>query len=106
MRSRRLLVSLSALEAYGTCTLEQDGCTTCGDIAIPVRVIQVEANNAVVEDRLGQQTEVAIDFIDNVQPDDVLLVHMGIALSKIDTSDHQQLKPVLAGGDQTHEIRR
>lgn len=97
------------LEAYGTCTLEQDGCTTCGDIAIPVRVVQVEANNAVVEDRLGQQTEVATDFVDNVQLDDVLLVHMGIALSKItpsqitpsnvDTSEHQPPEPILTGGD-------
>ncbi|MEM7734398.1 MAG: HypC/HybG/HupF family hydrogenase formation chaperone [Deinococcota bacterium] len=97
------------LEAYGTCTLEQDGCTTCGDIAIPVRVIQIEANNAglnnvVVEDRLGQQTEVATDFVDNVQLDDVLLVHMGIALSKItpsniDVTKNQQLEPAFTGGN-------
>lgn len=71
------------LEKYGSCTLEQDGCTTCGDIAIPVRVVSLTGDVAVVQDRLGQQTEVATDFVTDIHVDDVLLVHMGIALSKI-----------------------
>jgi hydrogenase expression/formation protein HypC len=78
------------LESYGSCTLEQDGCATCGDVAIPVCVISLENNEALVEDRLGQQTTVAIDFLSDVDRDDVLLVHRGVALAK-------------AGGK--HEIR-
>lgn len=71
-----------SLEAYGTCTLDGDGCTTCGDTAVPVRVLELQGNNALVEDQLSQQAEVAIDFVPNVQAGDILLVHMGIAIGK------------------------
>ena len=72
------------LEDLGTCTLDQDGCSTCGDMAVPVRVLELTPPNALVEDRLGQQAEVAIDFL-TVKPDDIILVHMGVAIAKAET---------------------
>lgn len=73
------------LEHYGTCTLEQDSCSTCADSAVPVRVLHVTGMNATVQDRAGTRAEVAIDFVDNVQAEDMLLVHSGVALHKIST---------------------
>ena len=77
-------INISNLEIYGSCTLDQDSCTTCGDVAVPVRVIERFGQDALVEDRLGQQAEVAIDFIKDVKRNDILFVHMGIAIGKGD----------------------
>ena len=71
------------LEFYGSCTLDADGCTTCGDLAVPVRVVALEGSDALVEDRLGQQARVAVDFIPDLEVGDVLLVHMGVAITKL-----------------------
>lgn len=70
------------LTQFGSCTLEE-GCTTCGDIAVPVRVLQVEGLEALVEDRVGHQARVATDFVPDAKPGDVLLVHGGVAISKL-----------------------
>lgn len=74
--------SMTDLAEFGSCTLEE-GCTTCGDIAVPVLVIKVEGFEALVEDRLGNQAIVAIDFVPDAEPGDLLLVHGGVALTKL-----------------------
>ena len=70
------------LEFFGSCTLEQAGCTTCGDKVVPVKVLELSEHRAVVEDRTGQQTSVALDFVPDATLGDVLFVHMGVALAK------------------------
>ncbi len=70
------------IEPFGCRTLADDGCSTCGDVAVPVKVIEVRGNDAVVEDRLGVTSTVAIDFVPEALPGDILLVHMGMALAK------------------------
>lgn len=73
---------MTDLTQYGTCTLDLDGCTTCGDVGIPVRVVcLLEGGVALCEDRLGQRAEVAVDFIPQARPGDVVLVHMGVAIA-------------------------
>lgn len=69
-------------ERFGCRTLADDGCSTCGDVAVPVKVIVVRGNEAVVEDRLGVTSTVAIDFVPDARPGDIILVHMGVALAK------------------------
>lgn len=70
------------LRAYGTCTLDDDGCTTCGDVGVPVRVVRLlEGGQALCEDRTGDQAEIATDFAPEAAPGDVLLVHMGVAIA-------------------------
>lgn len=72
------------LREYGTCTLDDDGCTTCGDVGIPVRVIQVlDDDRALCEDRTGARAEVAIDFTPHAGSGDVLMVHMGTAIARV-----------------------
>ncbi|WP_299433613.1 HypC/HybG/HupF family hydrogenase formation chaperone [uncultured Meiothermus sp.] len=77
-------MSKTDLLLYGSCTLDQDGCTTCGDVAVPVQVITLTGNDAVVEDRTGQRATVAIDFFPEAKVGDALLVHMGVAISRLE----------------------
>ena len=72
------------LARYGSCTLDQDGCTTCGDMAVPVRVLAIAGSTAKVEDRLGKRGEVATDFVPDARPGDILLVHMGVAIGRVE----------------------
>lgn len=79
---------MTDLQQYGMCTLEDDGCTTCGDVAVPVRVVRrYTERSAVCEDRTGRRTEVMIDFTPDAGPGDVLLVHAGVAIVKVRSSD-------------------
>jgi hydrogenase expression/formation protein HypC len=56
-------------------------------VAVPVRVLKVAADTATVTDRLGTRAEVAIDFVPGARPGDILLVHMGVAIGRVeDTS--------------------
>ncbi len=77
-------MSKADLSLYGSCTLYQDGCTTCGDIAVPVRVIALSGSDALVEDRTGQQATVAADLFPELKPGDLLLVHMGVAIALLE----------------------
>ena len=71
------------LRAYGTCTLDDDGCSTCGDVGVPVRVVcLLGESEALCEDRAGERAEVATDFAPGAVPGDVLLVHMGVAIAR------------------------
>ncbi len=72
------------LSIYSSCTLDQDGCTTCGDVAVPVRVVELAGSDAVVEDRVGQRATVAIDLFPNIKAGDTLLVHMGVAIAQLE----------------------
>jgi len=72
------------LERFGACTLDQAGCLTCGDVAVPVRVLNLKGSSALCEDRLGNRAEIAIDFIAHrLRPDDVLLAHGGVAIAAV-----------------------
>lgn len=73
---------MTDLTDYGSCTLDDDGCSTCGDVAVPVRVVALGDGMAVCEDRLGQRADVATAFVSDVAPGDVLLVHMGVAIAR------------------------
>lgn len=75
-------MSSTELGRYGSCTLAEDGCLTCGDVAVPVRVLTVLGQEAEVEDRVGARATVALDFVGAVAPGDVLLVHTGVAIGR------------------------
>ncbi len=66
-----------------TCTLDHDGCVTCSDAGIPVRVLSVKSNDALCEDVVGSRTEIAIELVAPVEPGEVLLTHGGVAIGKV-----------------------
>jgi hydrogenase expression/formation protein HypC len=71
----------------GACSLDQDGCLTCGDVAVPVTVRQAGDLDAVCVDAYGQEGRVAIDLVAPVAAGDRLLVHAGVAIEKLEPSD-------------------
>ncbi len=67
----------------GSCTLDHDGCVTCSDAGIPVRVISVEGDDALCEDAAGNRAQIAIELVAPVQVREVLLTHGGVAIGRV-----------------------
>ena len=58
-------------------------CITCGDEAVPLRVVQVDCERelALCENDLGERTTVEIALVAPVNPGDQVLVHAGTAIA-------------------------
>jgi hydrogenase maturation factor len=56
-------------------------CVTCGDEAIPMRVLESREGNAVCVDSDGALHHVAVELIGPVIPDQRVLVHAGVAIA-------------------------
>ena len=67
----------------GSCTLDHDGCITCSDAGIPVRVISIKGDDALCEDAAANQTRIAIELVSPVQAGEILLTHGGVAIGKV-----------------------
>ncbi len=67
----------------GNCTLDHDGCITCSDAGIPVRVVSIEGDDALCEDSAGNRAEIAVELVAPVQIGEVLLTHGGVAIGKV-----------------------
>ncbi len=67
----------------GSCTLDHDGCITCSDAGIPVRVVSVEGDDALCEDSAGNRAQIAVELVTPVQIGEVLLTHGGVAIGKV-----------------------
>jgi hydrogenase expression/formation protein HypC len=68
-------------------------------LAIPGRVIEFvdEANRLAVVDVVGVQRTVNVGLLDDVEPDDWVLIHVGFALSKVDQDEAQATLRLLEG---------
>jgi hydrogenase expression/formation protein HypC len=66
-----------------SCSTEPGGCITCGDIAVPLTVLEVLGADARCHDASGRQELVALELVGGSRPGDVLLVHAGVALEKL-----------------------
>jgi hydrogenase expression/formation protein HypC len=62
-------------------TCDGDHCVTCSDEALPMRVEQVRPNALALCD---DETEVMTDLVGAVEPGDVLLVHAGVAIARVE----------------------
>jgi hydrogenase expression/formation protein HypC len=71
-------------------------CASCGDVAIAMRVVTVRGTAARCAERDGGAcADVALDFVPDARPGDLVLVHAGVALAKL-----------AAEGDGCDEVRR
>ena len=70
-------------EALPACIAEFDGCITCGDVAVELRVVSVDEARglAVCADDAGAAIEVDVLLVAPVSPGDRLLVHAGTAIA-------------------------
>ena len=66
------------------CDHEQ-GCITCGDVAVPMRVVRVDRASwlAVCADEAGGLASVDVGLVDPVDAGDRVLVHAGTALQRL-----------------------
>jgi hydrogenase expression/formation protein HypC len=71
-------------EALPACIADFDGCITCGDVAVELEVVRVDAARglAVCADESGASTEVDVLLVAPVDPGERLLVHAGTAIAK------------------------
>ncbi len=67
----------------GSCTLEHDGCITCSDAGIPVKVVSLEGDDALCEDTAGERAEIAIELVSPVEIGEILLTHGGVAIGRV-----------------------
>ena len=67
----------------GACTLDHDGCVVCSDAGIPVRVLSVEGDDALCEDRVGNRAQIAVELVSPVRAGEVLLTHGGVAIGRV-----------------------
>ncbi len=65
------------------CTLDHDGCLTCSDAGIPVRVLSVEGDDALCEDAADNRAQIAVELVAPVRVGEVLLTHGGVAIGRV-----------------------
>jgi len=65
--------------------IHDEGCITCGDEAVPMRVVRVDERRglALCEDEAGRRQSVEIELVAPVARGDGLLVHAGTALVRV-----------------------
>jgi hydrogenase maturation factor len=59
---------------------DEHHCITCADEAVPLEVLEVHGPTA----RCEQDVEVMTELVGPVEAGDVLLVHAGVALARVD----------------------
>jgi hydrogenase expression/formation protein HypC len=59
---------------------DHDGCITCGDVAVEMRVVRLDGDLAVCEAQDGDVRSVEVALLDGVAEGDTLLVHADVAL--------------------------
>lgn len=67
------------------CRVDEHGhCSTCSDEALPARVLRVSDDKGIAFAEMdGNETEIEISLVDDVQPGTWLLVHGGVALERL-----------------------
>jgi hydrogenase expression/formation protein HypC len=61
-----------------------DGCITCGDVAVPLTVVEISGRDAVCADEQGRTETIATELVGAVAVGDRLLVHAGVALERLE----------------------
>lgn len=57
-----------------------EGCITCGDVAVPLTVVEIAGMDARCRDEQGREELVAVELVGAVAPGDRVLVHAGVAI--------------------------
>lgn len=65
------------------CSIDDDGCITCGDVALPLTVVEVGEFDAVCRDDEGRTELVATELVEPLAPGDRVLVHAKVALERL-----------------------
>ena len=73
-----------------SCALDAEGhCITCSDEALQVRVLYVDEENGLAQVTLnGTSEEIDITLVESIAPGDVLLVHGGVAIARVNETSN------------------
>jgi hydrogenase maturation factor len=73
-----------------SCALDAEGhCITCSDEALQVRVLYVDEENGLAQVILNDTSEeIDITLVESIAPGDVLLVHGGVAIARVDETSN------------------
>lgn len=64
---------------------EHGSCPTCADEAVPVRIVALRPGaEALGQTADGREVEVALDLVPQAGVGDVVLVHAGVAIARVD----------------------
>jgi len=64
-------------------------------LAIPAKVIQIDAAGSGKVDYLGTKVKVDFSLLDNVRTGDWVIVHAGFAITKLDEEEAQETLALL-----------
>ncbi|MGZ3609867.1 MAG: HypC/HybG/HupF family hydrogenase formation chaperone [Ktedonobacteraceae bacterium] len=69
-----------------SCALDSEGyCITCSDEALEVQVLYVDDEKGLAQVTLnGAEEEIDISLVENISSGDILLVHGGVAIARVD----------------------
>ena len=70
-------------------------------LALPVRVIEVGANDTAIVDLGGVRKEISLALLSDVQVGDYVILHVGYALSKLDSEEAEKTLALFAELNQT-----
>ncbi|MBA2521910.1 MAG: HypC/HybG/HupF family hydrogenase formation chaperone [Solirubrobacterales bacterium] len=78
-----------ALDFEGAHCSPDEGCITCGDVAVPLTALLVDGERglALCRDAQGQRETVEIALVGPVSAGDELLVHAGTAIAHLGLTD-------------------
>ena len=62
-------------------------CPTCKDEGTPARILSLEPDNVAKVWMKGATSEVALDLLDGLQAGDFILVHLDIAIARLNPED-------------------
>ena len=73
-----------------SCAFDTEGhCITCSDEALQVRVMYVNEDNGLAQVTLnGTEEEIDISLVESIKPGDILLVHGGVAIARVDEASN------------------
>jgi hydrogenase maturation factor len=73
-----------------SCTLDAEGhCITCSDEALQVYVQQVDEESGLAQVTINDTSEeIDITLVERVAPGDILLVHGGVAIARVEEASN------------------
>jgi hydrogenase expression/formation protein HypC len=68
-------------------------------LAIPAKVVELRDGDQAVIDLAGVRKEISLALVEDVQPGDYVIVHVGYALQKLDPEEAAKTLALFAGLD-------
>lgn len=65
-------------------------------LAIPARVVEIDANDQAIVDLGGVRKEVSLALVEDVQVGDYVIIHVGYALTRLDAEEAEKTLALMA----------